>query len=71
MVRTRGLEPPRLAALVPQTSVSTIPPRPQNVKEPSYLICFALKFQGLAARQMIIKMINTVIGSDQRLDVIE
>ena len=26
LVRERGLEPPRLAALVPQTSVSTIPP---------------------------------------------
>ena len=30
LVRTRGLEPPCLAALAPQTSVSTISPRPRN-----------------------------------------
>jgi hypothetical protein len=28
MVRMRGLEPPRLTALAPKTSVSTIPPHP-------------------------------------------
>jgi site-specific DNA recombinase len=30
MVRMRGLEPPRLAALTPQISVSTIPPHPRK-----------------------------------------
>lgn len=30
MVRVKGLEPPRLAALVPKTSVSTIPPHPRG-----------------------------------------
>ncbi len=30
LVRMRGLEPPRLAALAPKTSVSTIPPHPHR-----------------------------------------
>ena len=30
LVRMRGLEPPSLAALVPKTSVSTIPPHPRD-----------------------------------------
>ena len=32
MVRERGLEPPRLAALVPKTSVSTIPPLARRIQ---------------------------------------
>ena len=31
LVRMRGLEPPRLSALVPKTSVYTIPPHPHDV----------------------------------------
>ncbi len=31
MVRMRGLEPPRLTALAPKTSVSTIPPHPRTL----------------------------------------
>ena len=31
MVRMKGLEPSRLSALVPKTSVSTIPPHPRGV----------------------------------------
>ena len=51
MVRERGLEPPRLAALVPQTSVSTISPLAPmyiwqfTVKEPSNLTMFRAKTQ--------------------------
>ena len=31
LVRMKGLEPSRLAALVPKTSVSTIPPHPRGI----------------------------------------
>ena len=37
MVRERGLDPPRLAALAPQTSVSTIPPLARNFNYTGFL----------------------------------
>lgn len=39
LVRTRGLEPPRVASLPPQGSASTIPPRPRVKTIISYLFC--------------------------------
>ncbi len=55
MVRVKGLEPPRLAALVPKTSVSTIPPHPRGAVDrnrtydlliTSQLLCL-LSYNGL------------------------
>jgi hypothetical protein len=42
MVRMRGLEPPSLTALVPKTSVSTIPPHPRVV---TYALVYEIRRQ--------------------------
>ena len=70
MVGKRGLEPPRLAALVPQTSVSTIPPLARFGTETSYLFS-AKNSSYLSLWQMVQKMVEAVLGPQQWFDVVQ